>query len=135
MITQFGALPYRIDGEGGVQILLVTSRQTGRWVIPKGHPIAGLPPHDSAAREAFEEAGIEGAVAAESIGVFRYRKRIGFGLSRPARVIVFPLRVTRVLSSWPEAHQRRRQWLPRAAAASAVEEVALRRMILRFRPE
>lgn len=135
MIRQYGVLPYRVDSDGGVQILLVTSRQTGRWVIPKGHPIAGLSPAESAAREAYEEAGIEGEVAPGALGAFRYRKRIRFGLPRLARVTVFPLCVTRVLRRWPEAHQRRRQWFHRAAAASAVEETALRRMILGFRPE
>lgn len=134
LITQYGALPYRIDAEGVLEILLITSRETARWVIPKGHPVPGLAPPQSAALEAYEEAGIEGEVAEAAIGVFRYRKRIRFGLPRLVRVTVFPLRVTRVLRRWPEAHQRRRQWLPRAAAASAVQEVALRRLILAFRP-
>ncbi len=133
MITQYGVLPYRMDPEGGLQILLVTSRQTGRWVIPKGNPIAGLTPYDSAAREAYEEAGIEGEVAEAAIGAYRYRKRIRFGIPRLARVKVFPLRVTRELPQWPEAHQRRRQWFAGAAAASAVDETGLRRLILGFR--
>lgn len=135
MIAQYGALPYRLDAEGTLEILLITSRETGRWVIPKGHPVPGLPPPQSAAVEAFEEAGIEGEIGEAAIGVFRYRKRIRFGLPRLARVTVFPLRVTRVLRRWPEAHQRRRSWFSRTAAAGAVDEIALRRMILAFRPE
>lgn len=134
MISQYGALPYRFAADGALEILLITSRETGRWVVPKGHPIVGLTPSQSAAIEAFEEAGIEGEIGEEAIGAFRYRKRIRFGLPRLVRVGVFPLRVTRELRRWPESHQRRRQWFARAAAASAVEEVALRRMILAFRP-
>jgi len=131
LITQYGVLPYKGDAETP-EFLLVTSRQTGRWVIPKGHPIAGLTPPLSAAQEAFEEAGIEGEVGAAALGAFRYRKRIRFLLPVMARVTVYPLRVTRERATWPEAHQRRRSWFSRADAAAAVEEAELRRMILAF---
>lgn len=132
MLTQYGVLPYRIDGEGGLEILLITSRQTRRWVIPKGHPIPGLAPPHSAAREAYEEAGIEGEVGGTALGGYRYRKGFRFLLPRMARVTVYPLAVLRELDAWPEAHQRRRSWFSRADAARAVNEVALRRMILAF---
>ena len=115
-----------------MQFLLVTSRQTGRWVIPKGNPIRGLAPPQSAAREAYEEAGIEGEVGESALGAYRYRKGTRFLLPRMARVTVYPLAVTRELDAWPEAHQRRRQWFSRADAARAVDEAALRRIILAF---
>ena len=74
MITQYGVLPYRVDGEGGVQILLITSKERGRWVVPKGNPIPFLLNYESAAREAFEEAGVEGRISTVPIGSFRYEK-------------------------------------------------------------
>lgn len=134
MIKQYGVLPYRTGKAGAVEILLVTSRRTGRWVIPKGHPIGGLTPSDSAAREAFEEAGMEGDTGTVEIGAYRYTKLLRFGLTRRARVIVFPMQVTRELRAWPEQHQRRRQWFAQAAAAHAVEALGLRRLILGFTP-
>jgi uncharacterized protein len=108
----------------GIGVWLVTSRRTGRWVIPKGHPIAGLTPPESAAREAYEKAGIEGETGTEGIGDYRYTKLLRIGLARRARVIVFPLLVTRMLKTWPEQYQRRRQWFAPPAAAYAVEALA-----------
>ena len=72
--VQYGALPYRFTPEAAMEILLVTTRQSRRWIIPKGWPIKGLKPAKSAAREAFEEAGVRGRVAAKSIGLFTYDK-------------------------------------------------------------
>ena len=132
MIRQYGVLPYRLDETGAMEILLVTSRRTGRWVIPKGHPISGLTPPDSAAREAYEEAGIEGETGLVEVGAYRYTKLLRFRFTRRARVTVFPMKVTRELRTWPEQHQRRRQWFAPAAAAHAVEALGLRRLILAF---
>ena len=72
--VQYGALPYRFTAEAAMEILLVTTRQSRRWIIPKGWPIKGLKPAKSAAREAFEEAGVRGHVGAKSIGLFTYEK-------------------------------------------------------------
>lgn len=133
MIMQFGALPYRFV-RGELSVLLVTSRRTGRWVVPKGHPIRGLSPPASAAREALEEAGVEGVVTPRAIGAYPYRKRLFLGLWRRARVTVFPLRVEKLLETWPEASQRQRRWFVPDEAASVVQPSVLRDLILGFSP-
>jgi len=132
LITQYGVLPYRIDRDGGLQILLVTSRQTGRWVIPKGNPIPVFLNYESAAREAFEEAGVEGRIATAPIGTFRYDKRRRSGASAAAIVTVYPLLVTREADHWPEHGERIRQWFAPEDAAEAVEEPGLKAIILAF---
>ena len=134
MIRQFGALPYRIDEKSGLHILLVTSRDTGRWVVPKGNPMPFREGHETAAEEAFEEAGVKGEIVSTAIGSFRYRKRRRLLPSVNAEVRLFPLRVVRLLDEWPEAHQRRRQWFTREEAAAAVAETGLKRLILGFEP-
>ena len=134
MIRQFGALPYRADGENGLEILLVTSRDTGRWVVPKGNPMLHKRSFEAAALEAYEEAGVEGEIATTPIGTFRYRKRRRLLLAVTAEVHLFSLRVERELPRWPEAHQRRRQWFGRDDAVAAVAELGLKRLILRFDP-
>ena len=74
---QYGALPYRVTKTGDIEFLLVTSRETGRWIIPKGWPIAGLEPAEAAAREAYEEAGVRGVVGIRAIGEYAYKKSSG----------------------------------------------------------
>src|ERR1700731_1369791 len=72
--VQYGVLPYRFTETNSLEVLLVTTQQTRRWIIPQGWPIKGLKPPKSAAREAYEEAGIRGTVGAKSIGAFSYEK-------------------------------------------------------------
>ena len=127
---QFAALPYR--GEGDVEILLITSRETGRWVIPKGWPMKGKAPWDAAAREAFEEAGVLGDVKERPIGSYPYVKFLKSGLGRPCKVKVFPLRVTEQHDAWPEKDQRILRWFDWPSAAEAVQELRLGRIIRRF---
>ena len=91
MLNQYAALPYRVNEEGEPEILLITSRERGRWVIPKGNPIPSMMNYETAAREAFEEAGVEGGIATESIGDYRYMKRRRSGLEVPAVVTVYPM--------------------------------------------
>ena len=134
MIRQFGALPYRVEKKTGLQILLVTSRDTGRWVVPKGNPMPFREGHETAAEEAYEEAGVKGEILSTAIGSFRYRKRRRLLPSVNAEVRLFPLRVVRLLDEWPEVHQRRRQWFTREEAAAAVAESGLKRLILGFEP-
>src|SRR5688572_760293 len=98
IIRQIAALPYRSSGpalDAPVSVLLVTTRETKRWVIPKGNLASGVAPHTGAAEEALEEAGVEGAVCPVPLGTFRYRKRKGSGASLMADVEVFPLAVNR----------------------------------------
>lgn len=130
MIHQYAALPYRTDAQGQLEILLITSKERRRWVIPKGNPISSFRNYETAAREAFEEAGIEGGIAPEPIGSFRYLKRRRTGPDVPAMVAVFPMLVTRQLRRWPERGQRELRWFPPEDAAEAVEEPELKEIIL-----
>ncbi len=127
---QYGALPYRLDAEGRPEVLLVTSRRTRRWILPKGWPIKGLKPANSAAREAFEEAGIVGEVDSRPVGEFCYDKLFErTGLSSPCAVEVFALKVTHQLETWPEAGQRQTRWAHAEDLPVMVEDVDLLRFI------
>jgi 8-oxo-dGTP pyrophosphatase MutT (NUDIX family) len=126
-------LPYRLTKAGSLEILLITSRNTRRWIIPKGWPIKGMKPAKSAAREAYEEAGVRGTVGGKAIGTFRYEKRRDDENSAvPCEVLVFPLLVKRQLKAWPEANERELRWLDPVDAASRVEEDGLRKLINLF---
>lgn len=127
---QYGALPYRITTSGSLELLLVTTRRTKRWTIPKGWPAKKLKPRDSAAREAYEEAGAQGTIGLKSIGSFTYDKMLeNEGRSVSCEVFVFPLRVEQHLETWPEAHERQCVWLDPRGAVSAVAEEGLRHLI------
>jgi 8-oxo-dGTP pyrophosphatase MutT (NUDIX family) len=128
---QYGVLPYR-EIKSEVQILLVTSRGTRRWIIPKGWPQRGTPPHRAAAREAFEEAGVVGKVGKKTIGSYRYEKIFESGATVRCKVRVFPLRVTRQFKRWPEKRQRQTQWHSPAQASRRVREKYLRQIIRSF---
>lgn len=128
---QYAALPLRGHG-GDTRVLLVTSRDTGRWVLPKGWAEAGLTGPELAAKEAFEEAGIRGAVATEPTGAYAYAKRLRRERIMPCTVAVFAMRVDRELLDWPERHQRRRQWFSLPRAAALVSEPELTALLLRL---
>lgn len=131
--VQAAALPWREGGRaGGIEILLVTSRDTGRWVLPKGWPEGRETLWQTARREALEEAGIEGDTADEEIGRFYYTKLRGSGVESPCEVAIVPMRVKRQLSEWPERKKRRRQWYAPRTAARLVNEPDLAELILRF---
>jgi uncharacterized protein Yka (UPF0111/DUF47 family)/8-oxo-dGTP pyrophosphatase MutT (NUDIX family) len=131
LITQYGVLPYRVDGEAGLQILLITSKERRRWVIPKGNPIPSLLAYEAGAREAFEEAGVEGKISPDPVGTFGYDKRKRAGPAA-AVVTVYPLLVTRQARDWPERRLRDTRWFAPAEAAEAVEEPDLKALILSF---
>ena len=134
MIEQYGALAYRYVAGGSVELLLVTSRETGRWIVPKGNRVPGLSPAESAAREALEEGGVEGEVAPGPIGAYRYVKQKKNGTVTPASVLLYPMRVTRQLGDWPEKSERTTRWFNLADAAASVAERSLRQLILSFEP-
>jgi 8-oxo-dGTP pyrophosphatase MutT (NUDIX family) len=127
--VQYGMLPYRITADGEVEVMLLTSRGTGRWVIPKGWPMIGKKPRVVAMTEARQEAGISGIVGRRPIGSFPYCKTMEDGEGRLCKCIVFLMRVTRERLSWREQAQRRRAWFPHDLAANLVEEGALVVMI------
>jgi 8-oxo-dGTP pyrophosphatase MutT (NUDIX family) len=128
--VQYGALPWRI-GEG-VEVLLTTSRETRRWVIPKGWPMKGKKPHDAGAQEALEEAGLTGKIAKTQLGSYHYLKRLKNGAALLCRVDVFPLRVARQRKNWREKSERVTQWFPYLAAAEHVAEPELKQLIKEF---
>lgn len=132
---QFGALCFRIKKGGKVEVLLITSRDTGRWVIPKGWPMKDLTPAKCAAQEAFEEAGVEGHVAKESIGSYHYFKRMDDGYGARCFVEVFPLEVKKLRSKFPEKGQRVLTWMSGKDAAKNVDEPELKKIIERFKPD
>jgi uncharacterized protein len=132
MITQYGVLPYRPCAAGGIEVLLITSKERRRWVIPKGNPIPFFLNYESAAREAFEEAGVEGRIATMPIGSYRYAKRRRSSKPAAAIVTVYPLLVTREAAAWPEQSERERRWFASAEAAAAVEEPELRELLACF---
>lgn len=135
-IRQIAALPYRTQGDGvsaPTEVLLVTSRGTGRWVLPKGNMAKSERAHDAAAREALEEAGVIGAVCPAAIGSYEYRKTLRSGAAVRANVQVFPLAVTQELETWVESGERTRRWFNLVEAAGAVDEADLGAMIRSFR--
>ncbi|MCJ2186530.1 DUF47 family protein [Novosphingobium beihaiensis] len=134
-MRQIAVLPYRTTGpevDAPIQILLITSRETRRWVVPKGGLMKGLPPHAAAAVEAEEEAGVLGAACPVPLGSYRYRKKRNSGAFVWADVDVFPFSVTEELDTWDEQHQRERRWFSLAEAAEAVDEEDLRALIRSF---
>lgn len=128
---QVAALPYRIAVSGNVEILVITSRDTGRFIIPKGWAKRGYKKPETAAMEAFEEAGIAGKVSPKPVGSYTYWKR-GVGEFERLRVIVYPLRVTKQRTDWPEKGQRRIAWVSAADAALLVDEPELGSLIRAF---
>jgi 8-oxo-dGTP pyrophosphatase MutT (NUDIX family) len=132
--SQSAALPWR-RGANGLEVLLITSRETRRWVIPKGWPINGLKSCQTAAREAFEEAGVEGDIGRKKVGVFHYDKRLRSGRVQKVRVAVYPLKVDTEREAWPEVQQRERLWTTPAEAAELVYEPELADLLRAFAPE
>src|SRR5712691_7963193 len=130
--VQYGALPYRVSSGSRAEFMLVTSRETRRWVIPKGWPKKGKSPHRSAAREAFEEAGVVGAVGRRSIGSFSHNKRLKDGGVVTCKVLVFPLKVNRQDKEWPEKEEREVRWLSAKQAAKTVKHPKLGEIISRL---
>jgi 8-oxo-dGTP pyrophosphatase MutT (NUDIX family) len=129
---QVAALPWRRKGSGKVEVMLITSRDTGRWVLPKGWPERGETLWDAAAREAGEEAGLKGRVATSEIGRFHYDKLKASGQLLHCEVAVFPLEVQTVASKWPEKGQRKRAWVSPKEAAERVQEPELSKLLKGF---
>lgn len=128
---QVGALPYRVGEDGRIRILLITSRQSRSWIIPKGNLMPGRTWQEAAAQEAYEEAGIVGRIKDE-IGHYRYRKSRPFGPGPLCVVTVYPLEVERHEDAWPEQEQRNQCWSTAGAAARMVRNRELARLIASF---
>lgn len=130
--AQVAALPVRRKEDGSIEVLLVTSRTTRRWIVPKGWRMAGLKDHDAAAREALEEAGVIGKVRKKPIGRYSYWKRMPDHFQL-CNVTMYLLRVERQLENWAEREQRTSRWLSPDDAALLVDEPELA-LVLRGLP-
>jgi len=131
---QVGALCWRI-GKGGLRVLLITSRDTGRWIVPKGWVIDPLDPAASALTEAWEEAGVQGRASGGRIGQFVYPKVLADGIALPVRVDLFPVEVLRLKRRFPEADQRERSWFTRDEAARRLSDPAIAQLVRTFEPD
>ena len=130
---QYAALHWRF-AHGGVEILLITSRETRRWVLPKGWGKKDEPATIAVAREALEETGVAGPVAETPLGQYRYHKVFKSGRVRPLKVAVYPLQVVHEHAQWPEMNIREKLWIPLSEGAGLVDEPELRALIAKFRP-
>lgn len=132
--AQYGALPYR-HRDGALEVLLIASRETRRWVIPKGWPMRGRKPHRAAEREAYEEAGVVGRIGKEPLGSYGYGKRLADGSVVPCEVGVYPLAVKRRRRHWPERAERGKgRWMTPEKAARSVQEPGLAALIRALSP-
>jgi 8-oxo-dGTP pyrophosphatase MutT (NUDIX family) len=111
---------------GELEVLLITTKQRKRWIVPKGRRIRGLKPAKCAAREAFEEAGVLGAIGKKPIGAFRFVETVDNSLSMLCRVRVYPMKVKRQMRSWPDAQHCLQRWFELAAALTAVNDAGLK---------
>lgn len=127
---QTGALPWRLGRKQRLEVLLVTGRRSRRWIIPKGWPMVGKSLSESAAEEAFEEAGVRGRIDADSIGSFNHTKQhLPFG-TLDVRILVHSMNVEREFPKWPEFGQRRRKWFSIKEATARVDSEELRTLII-----
>lgn len=128
---QTGALPWRLSSKNKIEVLLVTSRRSGKWTIPKGWPMRGKSLAEAAAQEAFEEAGVTGDIDPDPIGTFNYIKKLLVVGEREVSIVVHRMRVDRELPKWPELGQRKRRWFSAKGAAKRVDSPELSDLILR----
>ena len=123
LVEQSGVIPYRIM-DGKMEVMLITSSGSKRWVIPKGLIEPNMTPEDSAAKEAWEEAGVLGKVFPDLMGTYEYYKS-----GCTWQVDVFLLQVETVMENWPEAYKRKRQWVSIPKAIKRVDEPELKLII------
>lgn len=116
-----------------LEVLLITSLNSKRWILPKGWTEAGLSPADNAVREAFEEAGVTGRVETRPVGTYHYLKEKKDGGGMPCQVEVFAIEVTKQLDDWPEKSVRELAWLTPERAMMQVSEPGVRAILKAFR--
>lgn len=129
LAKQIAALPVHWEKNGKLRVLMVTSRDRGRWVMPKGWTMDGKKPWQAAKIEALEEAGAVGFVADQSIGTYDYKKRLGKGRSVRCRVTVYPMFVDKLKQRWKERKERKRHWFSLEKAAKLVDEPELTELL------
>lgn len=128
-IRQLGAICHRAAEDGSTEVLLITTRETRRWSIPKGWTIKGLKPHETAEREAWEEAGVVGKAKKKALGCFSYVKVLKSGRKVASIVQVHLVDTTDMDSNYPEKGQRDLEWLSPFEAASRVAEPELKQLL------
>ena len=129
LLRQVAALCYR-QGEAGKEVLLITSRDTGRWIIPKGWPIIGKDAPQAAMQEAWEEAGVKsGRIKDKAVGTYRYEKNMPKGEDLQIETQVFAVKVGKLKSDYPEVAERRRKWVRSSKAANMVDEPELQKIL------
>lgn len=131
--TQFAALCYR-QSKGQTEVLLITSRKSGKWILPKGWPMKGHVPARVAAQEAWEEAGVKGTPIDHCLGLYSYRKTTAQGVILPCIALIYPVQVNCLKKLWPETGQRRRKWFAPKKAARKVRSRELARVLQDFDP-
>jgi 8-oxo-dGTP pyrophosphatase MutT (NUDIX family) len=129
---QYAALCYRVKKSGEAEVLVATSRDTGRWVIPKGWPMDGKKSHQVAEQEAFEEVGVKGKAEKAAFGVYHYDKKLDNGLKVLVRVQVHILKVEDTLKNFKEKGARQIEWVSCTEAAERVNEPELKMLIRQF---
>lgn len=122
---QIAALPLHMEKTGKLRVLMVTSRDSGRWVMPKGWTMDGKKPWEAAKIEALEEAGAVGYVSDDPVGVYHYDKRLGAKRKVRCRVTVYPMMVEKLKRRWKERKERKRHWFSLKKAAKLVDEKEL----------
>ncbi|SHH53692.1 NUDIX hydrolase [Cognatishimia maritima] len=129
---QVAALCYR-NGKRGREVLVITSRDTGRWIIPKGWPMRGKESNEAALQEAWEEAGVRtGRAPTKALGHFHYDKRESGGWSQPVKALVYPVEVKELADKFPEVTERKRKWVSPDEAANLVAEPELKKLLQEF---
>jgi 8-oxo-dGTP pyrophosphatase MutT (NUDIX family) len=131
-LRQYAAICYRITAERGVEVLLVTTRETRRWTIPKGWPIKGCSGHEVAKIEAWEEGGVKGKIKKRSCGYYSYLKKLDIDTTALTLVQVYPLAVQKVFDKFPECKQRQLRWITPGEAAELVDEAQLKGLLVSF---
>lgn len=131
-LRQVGVLPWKTTRDGGLRVLLVTSRTRGRWITPRGWPIEGRAPFMAAALEAFEEAGVIGDIDSHPLTEYRCLKLDDDGVAHPCRVTLFGMRVRGTLTHWKEKAERRRRWFDLPAAAEHLHDAELAAFVKRL---
>lgn len=132
--SQFAALCYRVV-KNRVEVLMITTRRSGRWIVPKGWPMDGMTPAECAAQEAWEEAGVRGHAHDHCLGLFSYNKILEPEAVLPCVAMVYPIRAKSLARTYPEMKQRRRKWFSRKKAAGLVVEPELARILRDFDPK
>lgn len=134
-LQQYGALCFRCRDDGpDIEILIITSRESRRWVIPKGWPMKGKKPFEAAATEAWEEAGVRGTTRKKPVGHYTYLKDLDNGDVAPCIVDVFQIEVSELKNEFKEQGQRIVQWVSPDEAARRVREIELKSLLVKFKP-